>query len=232
MIRRAIVTWALLAVLPASAGAQAPERPWRIVPQLGVALHGGYYDDPVVTVTAGSSDLEQLDIDPGAAVRVGAVVEYAASPTVSVYGGVAASWPEADVRSTEDPLFQTIDLRVIEVSAGALVRLGQWGGAARVIPFYVGGDLTLAFHSSDDFLFDNSPAEFSTTAFGASGKFGVEYGIGPALSLRGEARYLLLRSGFGDLEDAIARAVGADSADLESGTFAGLQLNAGLAVRF
>lgn len=223
-------------LVPTPLWGQVPAPSWRVVPQLGLAFHGGYYDDVVVTTFAdGAVNVDRLEIDPGTAVRVGATAEYAFTPVVWLYGGLAGSWPEGDV--VEDgELRPDIDMQVVELTAGALFRLGQWG-TARVFPFYVGGDVTLAWHSFDELIWEGQPTDVTTTSLGLSGRFGVEYALGPKASLRGEARQLLIRGGYGGLEDELAAAAAQEAGmsaqtELEGNTFSAFLLNAGLVIRF
>ncbi len=225
---------------PTSLWAQAPGSSWTIVPQLGLAFAGGYYDDLVVTTFPdGDVDTDLLEIDPGLAVRLGVSAEYAKSSNVSLYGSVAGSWPEADVavngiRRPENP---NIDMSVLEISVGALFRLGEWAAGTKVLPFYVGGDVNLVFHSFDDLIWQGELTDVTTTSLGLSGKFGVGYAIGPKLMLRGEGRLHIVRGGFGGLEDELAAAAALDEGepsartDLDRNTSTIFTLNAGLAIR-
>ena len=112
---------------PTSLWAQTQDHSWTIVPQLGLAFAGGYYDDLVVTTfPSGDGDTDLLAIDPGLAVRLAVSAEYAATSTVSLYDSVVGSWPKADVevngiRRPENP---DIDMSVFEIGVGALFQLG------------------------------------------------------------------------------------------------------------
>ncbi len=222
---------------PTSSWAQAQDHSWTIVPQLGLAFAGGYYDDLVrTTFPGGGSDIERLKIDPGVAVRLAVSAEYAATSTMSLYGSLAGSWPGAEAVEDIDRL-PDIDMSVYEISVGALFRLGEWAAGTKVLPFYVGGDVNLVFHSFDDLIWQGELTDVTTTSLGLSGKFGVGYAIGPKLMLRGEGRLHIVRGGFGGLEDELAAAAALDEGepsaqtDLDGSTFTIFTLNAGLAIR-
>ncbi len=160
----------------------------------------------------------------------------AATSTMSLYGSVAGSWPEAEVVEDIDR-FPDIDMSVFEISVGALFRLGEWAAGTKVLPFYVGGDVNLVFHSFNDLIWEDQLTDVTTTSLGLSGKFGVAYPIGPKLMLRGEGRLHVVRGGFGGLEDELAAAAALEKeelsaqTDLDGNTFTIFTLNAGLAIR-
>ena len=236
MRKLTIALAAALLVPPAALSGQVPTGSWRLVPQLSLAFHGGYYDDLVVTTFAdGDVDTDVLMIDPGAALRLGLAAEYAVAPGIWLSGGLAASWPDADLRIDGIPSAD-LDLGIYEFSAGALFRLGEWGSGAGVIPFYVGGDLNLVSHSFNNLFWEGQPTDISTMSLGLSGRFGAEYAIGPKLTLRGEGRLLFVRGGFGGLEDELAAAAARDEGvaaqtNLQRNTYSMFLLNAGLVFR-
>lgn len=231
---------------PSALWGQASTGPWRVVPQVGLAFHGGYYDDQVVTIFPNGErddDIAFLGINPGPAVRVGAAVEYALTSGVWLFGGLAGNWPEADIE-VNGILRSEVDMSVVEVNGGALFRLGEWGGGAvgaggaRVFPFYVGGDLSLVWHSFDGLLRPDRFVDVTTTSLGISGKFGVDYPVGPRIAIRGEGRWLLIRGGFGNLEDELAAAAALDEGEplarteLEGSSFSSFLLNGAVVIRF
>lgn len=227
---------AALALWPGSLGAQeADVGTWSLVPELGVAFHSTYYDDRVVTDFAdGDVDLDRLAIDPGTSVRLGLRAEYAAAPGFRIHGGVAGSWPDAEVEVNGLPR-PDMDVSVLELGAGALLELGQLA-ADSGFPFYVAGDLVLYRHSFDDLRWEDRFLEVGTTSLALKGRLGAEYEVAPGFLLRGELAEAVVRGGFGDLEEEIARAEAEDEnqpaeTDLEGNTFSQFSLNAGLAVR-
>lgn len=236
MRKVAIALAIALLVSPAGLWGQVPTSSWRLVPQLSLAFHGGYYDDLVVTTFAdGGVDTDVLMIDPGAAIRLGLAAEYAVAPRIWLSGGLAASWPNANVRIDGIPS-PDLNLSILEFSAGALYRLGEWGSGATVIPFYVGGDLNLVSHSFNNLFWDGQPTDVSTMSLGLNGRFGAEYTIGPKLTLRGEGRLLFVRGGFSGLENELAAAAALDEGiaaqtNLQRNTYSMFLLNAGLAIR-
>ncbi len=227
---------AAVACLLGPTNSWAQDHSWTIVPQLGLAFAGGYFEDPVVTTFAdGDIDTDVLAIDPGLAVRLAVSAEYAATTTVSLYGSLAGSWPDADVAVNGIPLAD-IGMSVYELSVGALFRLGEWAAGTKQLPFYVGGDVNLVFHSFDDLFWEGQPTDVTTTSVGLSGRFGVGYEIAPKLMLRGEGRLHIVRGGLGGLEDELAAAAARDEGlaaqtDLDGNTFTIFTLNAGLAIR-
>ncbi len=236
MRKLTIALAAALLVSPAALSGQVPTGSWRLVPQLSLAFHGGYYDDLVVTTFAdGDVDTDVLMIDPGAAIRLGLAAEYAVAPGIWLSGGLAASWPDADLRIDGIPSAD-LDLGIYEFSAGALFRLGEWASGARAIPFYVGGDLNLVSHSFNNLFWEGQPTDISTMSLGLSGRFGAEYTISPKLTLRGEGRLLFVRGGFGGLENELAAAAALDEGiaaqtNLQRNTYSMFLLNAGLVFR-
>ncbi len=158
----------------------------------------------MTTFADGDVDTDVLTLDPGVAVRLAVSAEYAATRGVSLYGGVAGSWPEADVAVNGVPRAD-INMSVYELSVGALFRLGEWAAGTRLLPFYVGGDANLVFHSFDNLFWEGELTDVTTTSVGLRGKFGVGYPIGPKLMLRGEGKLHIVRGGLGGLEQALGK---------------------------
>lgn len=234
----AAVAAALLAASSLAIPADAQVRPsgFTVVPEVGVAFHGDFYDDRVITTFEGTDDvvLRDLAVDPGTALRVEGRLEYDWVPGVRFHGGLGLSWPSADV-SVGDETQSGVDVSVLEVNGGATLELGEI--TAERIPVYAGVEAGIAHHGFDEFRWRDEFIDPSATSLSAGGRVGVEYPLMENLALRGELKQSLVWGAFGDFEEDIAavegRVAGQEAdVDFEGNTFSMFSLNAGLALSF
>lgn len=230
----AALAGAALLALPADG--QVRPAGFTFVPELGVAFHGNFYDDQVITTFSGSDDVEvdRLEIDPGVSARLEGRLEYDFVPGVRFHGGVGLSWPGADIRLDDDTQ-RDVDVSALEVSGGATLELGEI--TTQRIPVYAGLEAGVVHHSFDEFPWKGEFVDPSSTSLSLGGRLGVEYPLIRNVALRGELKQTLVWGAFGDFEDDISAVESRDAGvpaetDFEGDTFSMLSLNAGVAVSF
>jgi opacity protein-like surface antigen len=237
---RAVLSLALLLVLSGvGSPARAQATPWSVSPSVGIAFHGDYYDDQVVTTFAGSDRIEAdvTEIDPGASLRLGGRVGYGFVRGVRFHGGIFTSWPDAEVAvgtGADRTVQSDVGVRVLEFTGGATVDLGEL--TASRVPVYVGGSVGLVNHAFDEVQWEEEFVDPSTTALRFGARAGVSYPVTPRVSLRAELRQTTVWGAYGDFEDEIAavesRQEGLEGdTDFEGNSYSIFGLDAGLTLR-
>ncbi len=100
-----------------------------------------------------------------------------------------------------------IELEILELNAGALLRVGAWAGAGRVFPLYVAAGLAVARTEFENLVWERESRDVAALSIGLGPRFGFEYALAGALSLRCEVSETLMWTGGRGLEEALAEGV-------------------------
>lgn len=211
-----------------TAAAQATRPSLWVTPYLGIGVQGEYYDG-VVQFSDGGTDL--LRIDPGTGLVIGAQLGYRFRPALTLHVNVATSSPDADY--VEDgTLRPDVELETTQLEAGLLYDLGSFPVAGAIAPLFIGGGLSLTFHSVDRFSWDGNVVQPSTTSIGVHGLIGLDVPVGPRVSVRGQGKVSVSPLARGGLEEKIALAEGGGvTASVDGGTSSYFVLSAGVTIR-
>lgn len=232
---------ALLAAAALTAPADAQERQDRrmgftLVPQVGLAFHTAYYDDRVVTTLTEAEDIvvDRVTIDPGAAFRVEGRFEYDYVPRVRFHGGIAMSWPSADVQVGTQAQSE-VAVNVLELTGGATLEIAEI--TDEQLPLYFGLEGGIVHHGFDEFQWRDEFIDPASTSLSLGGRLGAEYPLTENISARGELKETLVWGAYGGLEGDIqsieSRRAGVPAdTDFEGNTFSMFSVNAGLTISF
>ncbi len=219
-------------LLPGDGWAQAaplsPLGSFWLAPYLGVGFQGEYHDAIVVFA---DGDRELLRLDPGTAIAYGVQVGYRTGMAWTVHANLSHSVPEARYVENNN-VRPNVDLKTTQLELGLLYDLSTFPIADKIAPFFIGGGLSLTFHSFDPFRWDDEFIEPSSTSIGVHGLAVLDIPLAPKVSLRGQAKLTASSLALGDLNDKIAFAEGTAIVNsLDGGIATYFVLSAGLTFR-
>ena len=197
-----------IALVPTYAGAQAPSPSpvgsFCIAPYLGVGFQSEYHDG---LVQFADGDLELLTLDPGSGVVFGARAGYRFAPSWTAQANLGYS--KSDAQYVEDGTIRPdVGLSTTQLELGVLYDMGSFPVGGKSAQFFLGGGLSLTFHSFDPFQWDGTFIEPSSTSLGVHGVVGLDIPLTPMLSLSSQAKLTVTSLSLGDLNDKIALAEG------------------------
>ena len=215
-----------------SAAAQAPSPSpvgtfW-IGAYIGVGFQSEYHDG---LVQFADGDMELLTLDPGSGVVFGARAGYRFAPSWTAQANLGYS--KSDAQYVEDGTIRPdVGLSTTQIELGVLYDLSTFPVGGELAEFFLGGGLSLTFHSFDRFQWGDFLIAPISQSFGVHGLAGLDIPLTSVISLNTQAKLTVTALSLGDLNDKIAVAEGvAIVQPLDGGIGTYFVLSVGVSIR-
>ncbi len=194
-----------------------------LTPYFGLVSQSEYYEDFVLFL---DGDRDFLLIEPESGPTLGIELAYSFKPKLAGY--VQLSYASTDARYVEDDnLRPDVDFDMVRFELGVRYTLAALG--AKRAPLFGGGGLSLTSHSVSGMAWSGRPVDASATSIGVHGLLGIDYPVGPRLSLRGALKISFTPLELDELENEIIQAEG-ELAELDGETSRVVELQFGLTI--
>ena len=191
-----------------------------ITPHLGLVSESAFVDG-LVRFSDGDTDF--ISIEPRTGLLLGVALNYRFRPKVT--GVLALSYAFADARYIEKDNFRRDGgVSTIRLQPGVMVNVVTAGK----VDISVGGGLTIARIAIDDFIWDGTRIDSSSTAIGLFGAAGIDIPLSRRMSFHAHLALELSKPSYGEFEDNLARADGEAASEVDHDLRSAILLVAGV----